>query len=378
MFGARGTGKTTLLKQGFQGKKTLWIDLLTDADESRFGRRPDELSQVLQLGSFQRVVIDEVQKAPKLLDIVHHEMERRKEIQFILTGSSARKLKRGAANLLAGRALTHHLFPLTTLELGSQFNLRDSLELGTLPKLFEWGDREGKNAFLRSYVRNYLKEEILVEQLVRQLNPFRDFLEVAAQSNGSIVNYAKIARDIGVDDKTVHNYFSILEDTLVGFHLPSFHRSVRKQQQTSPKFYFFDPGVVRALNNTLRVELLPQTHAFGNAFEHWVILECFRLNEYYQLDYQFYYFRTKDGGEIDLVVQRPGEPELLVEIKSASRVTEEHTAKVRRFQKTWDRPCEAEVWSLDTLTKMEGDVACLHWQEALQKHFTEKDTLVRK
>lgn len=370
LFGARGTGKTTLLKQGFQGKKTLWIDLLTDRDESRFGRRPDELSQVLKQGSFHRVVIDEVQKAPKLLDIVHYEMERRKEIQFILTGSSARKLKRGAANLLAGRALTQHLFPFTTSELGGQFNLREALELGTLPQMFEYRDREEKNAFLRSYVRNYLKEEILVEQLVRQLNPFRDFLEVAAQSNGAIVNYAKIARDIGVDDKTVHNYFSILEDTLIGFHLPSFHRSVRKQQQTSPKFYFFDPGVVRALNNTLRVELLPQTHAFGNAFEHWVILECFRLNEYYQLDYQFFYFRTKDGGEIDLVVQRPGEPELLVEIKSTSRVTEEHTAKVRRFQKTWDRPCEAEVWSLDTLAKMDGNVSCLHWQEALQKHFT--------
>lgn len=369
LFGARGTGKTTLLKQGFQGEETLWIDLLTDADESRYGRHPDELSQVLKQGNFHRVVIDEVQKAPKLLDIVHHEMEKRKTVQFILTGSSARKLKRGSANLLAGRAFTHHLFPLTTFELRDHFDLREALEFGTLPKLFEHRGPEGKNNFLRSYVKNYLKEEILVEQLVRQLNPFRDFLEVAAQTNGTIVNYSKIAKDVSVDDKTVRNYFSILEDTLVGFHLPAFHRSVRKQQQTAPKFYFFDPGVVRALNNTLRVELLPQTYAFGNAFEHWIILECFRLNEYYQLDYRFFYFQTKDGGEIDLIIQRPGEPELLVEIKSASRVLEEHTAKVRRFQKTWGLECHAEVWSLDTLSKNDGGVECLHWQKALQKHF---------
>src|SRR3989338_7929348 len=171
LFGARGTGKTTLLKQGFGGEKTLWIDLLTDADESRYGRRPDELSQALKQGKFHKVVIDEVQKAPKLLDIVHHEMELRKDTQFILTGSSARKLKRGSANLLAGRALTQHLFPLTASELGDQFNLKDVLELGTLPKLFECRDRDGKNALLRSYISNYLKEEILVEQLVRQLNP---------------------------------------------------------------------------------------------------------------------------------------------------------------------------------------------------------------
>ena len=369
LFGARGTGKTTLLKRSFHGKDILWIDLLTDADESRYGRRPDELSQVLKHGNYQSVVIDEVQKAPKLLDIVHHEMEKRKTTQFILTGSSARKLKQGSANLLAGRAMTHHLFPLTTFELGDRFNLQEALELGTLPKLFEYRDREEKNGFLRSYISNYLREEIMVEQLVRRLNHFRDFLEVSAQSNGTVVNYSKIARDVGADDKTVNNYFSVLEDTLIGFHLPSFHRSVRKQQRTSPKFYFFDPGVVRALNNTLRVPLLPQTYAFGNAFEHWIILECFRLNEYRQLDYRFSYLQTKDGGEIDLIIQRPGEPELLVEIKSASRVTEEQTAKVRRFQKTWDGVCQAEVWSLDSISKNDGGIECLHWQTALQKHF---------
>lgn len=369
IFGARGTGKSTLLEGQFKGAGTLWIDLLTDADESRYGRDPDELTRVLEAGIYQCVVIDEVQKAPKLLDIVHHEMGKHKKTQFVLTGSSARKLKRGMANLLAGRAFTYHLFPLTAFELGDAFNLKNSLELGTLPKLFEYESREEKNDFLRSYAKNYLREEILVEQLVRQLNPFRDFLEVAAQCNGTILNYSKVAKDIGVDDKTVTNYFSILEDTLIGFHLPAFHRSVRKQQRMSPKFFFFDPGIVRALNNTLRVELLPQTYAFGNAFEHWVILECFRLNEYYQLDYRFSYLQTKDGGEVDLIIQRPGKAELLVEIKSTVKVTGEHTAKLNRFQKSWGISCEAEVWSLDNVQKKDDGVLCIDWQTALKKHF---------
>lgn len=369
LFGARGTGKSTLLKEQFQEKQTLWIDLLTEADENRYGRHPDELSRVLKAGNYRRVIIDEVQKAPKLLDIVHHEMGEGEKTQFILTGSSARKLKRGSANLLAGRAFTYHLFPLTTFEMGDVFNLKNCLETGSLPKLVGYQNREEKNDFLRSYVNTYLKEEILVEQLVRQINPFRDFLEVAAQSNGKIVNYSKIAKDVGVDDKTIYNYFSILEDTLIGFHLPAFHRSVRKQQRMAPKFYFFDPGIVRTLNNTLRVELLPQTYAFGNAFEHWVILECFRLNEYYQLDFQFFYLATKDGAEIDLIIQRPGKPELLVEIKSTTKAMGEHTAKLKRFQKSWGTPCESELWSLDPLAKNDDGIVCMDWQTALKTHF---------
>lgn len=153
-----------------------------------------------------------------------------------------------------------------------------------------------------------------------------------------IAGQSSIARDIGVDDKTVMNYFSILEDTLIGFILPSYHRSIRKQQRQAPKLYFFDTGVVRALNQTLRVELLPQTYAFGRAFEHWVILECHKLNHYYKLDYRFSYLRTKDGAEIDLIIQRPGQPDLLVEIKSTERVAHEHTTKLKAFHESWGTP----------------------------------------
>lgn len=367
LFGARGTGKTTLLERLYSKEETLWIDLLRNADEELYGRNPDELSNVLDTKKFRRVVIDEVQKAPKILDVVHREIEKRKDVQFILTGSSVRKLKRGSADLLAGRAFTYHLFPLTTTELGPHFNLKDVLEFGSLPKLLEYSEREDKNEFLRSYVRTYLREEIQIEQLVRNLNPFRNFLEVAAQSNGKIVNYTKIANDIGADNKTVYNYFSILEDTLIGFFLPAFHRSIRKQQNEAPKFYLFDPGVTRALAGTLRVELLPQTYAFGDAFEHWVILECHRINEYKKLDYKLSYLRSKSGAEVDLVIGRPGGKDLLVEIKSAERITKDHASKIGRFMNDWDRPCIAQIWSLDKNAKIIDGVECLYWRDGIDK-----------
>jgi predicted AAA+ superfamily ATPase len=369
LFGARGTGKTTLLKHLYSGTGALWIDLLKEADEERYGRRPDELSLILASQSFQRVIIDEIQKAPKLLDIVHLEMERDKKTQFILTGSSARKLKRGAANLLAGRAFTYHLFPFTGLELGDRFQLQEALEFGSLPKVYEYAKGDDKNEFLRAYVKTYLKEEIQVEQLVRRLNPFRDFLEIAAQSNGQMISYSKIGRDVGVDDKTVHTYFSILEDTLVGFFLPAYGRSVRKQQREAPKFYFFDTGVVRALSGTLRVELVPKTYAFGKAFEHWVIAECHRMNEYKKCDFRFSYLRTKDDVEIDLIIKRPGQRELLVEIKSTQQVLANEASRIKHLSQDWDIPCEAQIWSLDQEEKNIDGILCLPWQEGLRRAF---------
>jgi predicted AAA+ superfamily ATPase len=368
LFGARGTGKSTLLRELFPEKDTLWIDFLSDQDEDLYGRNPDNLSRVIAESRPQRVVIDEVQKAPKILDVVHKEIEKNKSIQFIMTGSSARKLKRGAANLLAGRAFSYALFPFTAKELGQNFDLNQALHFGTLPALTMFSTHTDKEEFLRSYVRTYIKEEVQLEQLVRNLDPFRDFLEVAALANGQIINYSKIARDIGTDDKTVKSYFSILEDTLLGFHLPAFHRSIRKQQREAPKFYLFDPGVTRALSKTLRVELLPKTYAFGRAFEHFILLECHRLNEYLRLDYGLHYLRTKSDVEIDLIIQRPGKPDLLVEIKSTDRITTDDTRTVERISADWDRQCEAQVWSLDPTPQKIGRTRCLFWLDGLGEY----------
>jgi predicted AAA+ superfamily ATPase len=369
LFGARGVGKSTLLREIFGSKETLWIDLLSDEDEERFGRDPDELTKVLDRRKFKRVIIDEIQKSPKLLDVVHIEIEKKK-IHFVLTGSSARKLKRGAGNLLGGRAFVYHLFPLTYRELGKTFDLERALRFGTLPQIFSYSSESDVMEYLRSYISAYLKEEILIEQLIRDLDPFRDFLEIAAQTNGQIINFSKIARDVGVDDKTIKSYFQILEDTLVGFLLPPFHRSIRKRQRESPKFFLFDVGVKRALDKTLRLDILPRNYSFGSAFEHFVLAECFRLNEYLKLDFKFSYLRTKDDVEIDLIIERPGQPDLLVEIKSTDRVVEDDARSLNSIVKDWDRDYEAEIWSLDPFEKQEGHLRCRHWMNALDEVFS--------
>lgn len=369
LFGARGCGKSTLLRELFDDQGTLWIDLLRAEDEDSYRRNPDELSKQIERLKPKRVVIDEIQKIPKLLDVVHREIERNKKTQFILTGSSARKLKRGSANLLAGRAFSFHLFPLTTSELGDLFDLDNALHFGSLPALLQFGDASDKVEYLRTYARTYLKEEILQEQLIRNLDPFQNFLEIAAQSNGRILSYSKIARDLGVDDKTVQNYYSILADTYVGFFLEPFHRSIRKRQKVSPKFYLFDLGVKRALERNLTVQMEARSYAYGEAFETWIVQECFRLNEYGRHDFKLSYLRTQADVEVDLIFERPGKKDLLVEIKSTSRLQEQDASSLARIAADWDRPCEAQVWSLDPREKNIGTIACLPWRAGLDGAF---------
>jgi len=372
LFGARGTGKTTLLEGLFKSKTTLWINLLTEADEFRFGKHPDELSKILATTSFDYIIIDEVQKFPKLLDIVHLEIENKKLKKipfFILTGSSARKLKRDGANMLGGRAITFNLFPFTHIELGDKFNLENQLKYGSLPLLLKCETNSDKEDFLKSYVQNYLKEEVLIEQLVRQIEPFKDFLEVAAQMNGEPINYSKISRDVNASDQTIKTFFQILEDTLVGFHLKAFHRSIRKQQKESEKFYFFDTGVVRALSRKLKLPLEPRTSDFADAFEHFIILEIHRLCNYENNDYRMSYIRSKDDVEVDLVIERPGKPDLLVEIKSTNQVKEIDSKSISSYQKDWDQPCEAVLLSLDPYEKKFKNVRCFFWKDGIKKCF---------
>ena len=290
---------------------------------------------------------------------------------FILTGSSARKLKRGGANLLAGRAFVYHLFSLSCFELKERFDLNQALHWGTLPKIFSLETDNEREEFLRSYASTYLKEEIGNEQLVRQLPPFRRFLEVAAQCNGKIINYANIAKDVGVDEKTIKEYFVILEDTLIGFFLEPFHNSFRKRLAEKPKFYFFDTGVVRSLSRRLSVPLVSRTSAYGEAFEHFVLLEFMRLGSYFQPDYRFSYILTAAGVEVDLVVERPGKPLLCVEIKSSDTIAESDISSFARLTK--DIPdSEAIVLSQDRFMKRYGHVICMPWQTGLAELFPRK------
>ena len=369
LFGARGTGKSTLLQQKFDSSKTLWVDLLNYKEESLFSKNPDRLSFLISNKLYKKVIIDEIQKAPKLLDIVHKEIVKNKKIQFIMTGSSARKLKRGQANLLAGRAVAYYLHPFSYLEQGEQFHLNQALQFGGLPQLSNLKSKKEKLLFLESYVENYLKEEILQEQIVRKIQPFKNFLEIMAQLNGETINYSKFAKEIGADHKTIQNYFSILEDTLLGFFLPAYSRSIRKQQQKAPKFYLFDTGVKRALEGILTVPMKTHTFSFGKAFEHFLILECFKLNHYLRKSYKFSYFKTKNGLEIDLIIQKPGKKEILVEIKSTDTLRKDHASKLNRFSKDWASPHSKQLWSLDAYIQNIQGVKCLPWSIALKKMF---------
>lgn len=371
LFGPRGTGKSTLLRERFDLSHCLLLDLLDSSTEDRFQRNPSELYSIVKglSSNTTHIIIDEIQKIPKLLDEVHRLIEETDKI-FILTGSSARKLKHGGANLLAGRAFVYHLFPLSCFELGTVFNLHQALHWGTLPKIFSFEEDLDKSEFLRAYSDTYLKEEIWNEQVIRKLLPFRRFLEVAAQCNGKIVNYANISRDVGVDDKTIKEYFHVLEDTMIGFFLEPYHHSFRKRLVEKPKFYFFDPGVVRSLSRRLSVPLEPRTAAYGEAFEHFVILEFIRLASYFQPDFRFSFMRTVNDVEIDLVVERPGKPLLCIEIKSTDAIAEKDVSSFNKLTASIEG-CEAIVLSQDRFTKQFDHVVCLPWKQGLEEIFPE-------
>jgi predicted AAA+ superfamily ATPase len=370
LFGPRGAGKTTLLKNLPWFSNCLYINLLKAKEEQRFSRNPDELIAIASAlaPQIQHIIIDEVQKLPKLLDIVHELIETT-QLKFILTGSSARKLKHGGANLLAGRAFVFNLFPFTFLEVDSSNSLIAFLQWGLLPKIFEYQDNEKKKLFLEAYTSTYLKEEIWAEQFIRELDPFRRFLEVAAQANGKIINYSNIARDVGTSDKNIQKYFSILEDTLIGFHLEAFHHSFRKRLSKSPKFYFFDPGVVRALTLQLSLTINPGTSQYGEAFEHFIILQCKALASYYHRDYRFSYLKTKDDAEVDLVVERPGLPALFIEIKSSENVQSSQLSTLKSLTKDFAN-CEAICFSCDEYRKKIDDIVVFPWREGIELYFS--------
>lgn len=386
LFGARATGKSFLLRELFTDKigsrRIIWIDLLSNKEFLRYRKNPSLLyEECLQLcrsipitnekDNNLWVVIDEVQRVPELLNEVHRIIESREfsqRILFALTGSSARKLKRGGANLLAGRALVNNLFPLTASELGTNFNLNTVINWGSLPPVINSSDDLIREETLISYFATYLREEIKEEQVVRNLDPFVRFLEAAAQTSGKIVNYSKIAREGNVDGKAVSRYYQILEDTLLGIFLPSYHRSVRKQQTKSPKFYFFDLGVQRAIEGKITIPVTEQSYEYGNLFEQLFILEVYRLNSYLRTRYKLSYLRSKDGAEIDLIVEAPTKKIFLIEIKSSHSAKELDNKHIEKFLPNFDN-ATGWVVSRDKKDRIVGNTRFIHWQTALSELF---------
>ena len=372
LFGARGTGKSTLLRAKFPQDDYFWVDLLHPEQEMRYGTMPERLLddwRSLQDSQKARgwLVIDEVQRVPKLLDVVHIGIEQH-GIKFAMTGSSTVKLRRGAANLLAGRAVTFNLHPFSALELGEAFDLEDALNFGTLPRAVALRhDTTERRRFLAGYVSTYLREEIQAEQLARRLEPFRYFLEAAAAASGSILNIAKLARQANIEARTAQRYFALLEDTMIGFYLPAFDRSVRRRQAKHQKFYFFDPGVARAATQTLRTGITEGSYEFGRLFEQFVILEILKTNAACESDYQLSYLNTADGGEIDLIATR-GKTTLAIEIKSARDPDITAIRRLSRLSKGIDN-CQPYIFCRTSIASEIEGVRVLPWQQGVVQLF---------
>lgn len=333
LFGARGTGKTSLLKKLFRAK-TLYIDLLDLDLERKYQLDPEALYRELtakRADEIETVIIDEIQKVPKLLDVVHRKIEEQR-FTFVLTGSSARKLKVGAANLLAGRAAVFNLYPFLLREINKDQELHARIQFGTLPYVVTAESDLERRRYLKAYSQTYLKEEVWGEQLIRKIEPFRRFLPLAAQIHGQPVNYSKIARAIGVDDNTVRSYFSILEDTLIGFFLDAYSGSVRKQLKGAPKFYLFDIGVKRALEDLIDFPIVHGSFEYGVLFESLIINEIIRTISYREIALRFSYLATEGGAEVDLVISQGRRVVALIEIKSGSSITSDDIRHIRNFQ----------------------------------------------
>lgn len=326
LFGPRGTGKSFWVKAQFS--KAVYIDLLEARIYNDLLADPQRLTQFIPRNCLEWIVIDEIQKVPALLDEVHRLIEKEK-YTFVLTGSSARKLKRTSSNLLAGRALTYAMHPLTTHELGNDFTLEHSLRFGQLPSVYIEKDPQG---YLESYVKTYLQEEVQQEGLVRNLSAFSRFLEAASFSQASIINFSNIARECAVERKVVENYFSILEDLLLGVRVPPFLRKAKRRLLHHHKFYFFDVGVYRTLRPQGPLDLPEEIE--GGALETLVMQELRAFNDNLKLKYQLYYWATADRKEVDFVLY--GERGFLAfEVKRTGRIKEDDLKGLRTFLKDY-------------------------------------------
>ncbi len=321
LWGPRQTGKTTLLRERYSGSK--WLDLLKSDEYVYYSTNPERLRQEIEAEGpdpTNQIVIDEVQRVPELLNEVHWMIENH-QLKFALCGSSARKVRRGGANLLGGRAFRYVLHGLTAGELGDDFDLGRLLNRGYMPRIYESNQSA---RMLGSYIADYLEEEIAAEGLVRQLPVFARFLDVAALSDGESVNFANIASDCGVSAPTVKGYFEILVDTLLGTWLPAYHRRAKRRTVKSPKFYFADVGIVNRLAR--RGTVIAGSEQFGKAFENWVHHELSAFISYRNIDARLTYWGLTSQTEVDFLLD---DLSIAIEAKSSENITHRHLKGLR-------------------------------------------------
>lgn len=353
LWGARQTGKSTLLKQLFP--EAMYYDLLLSDEFERLNRQPQTMRQEIlaAAGKYQKkpiVIIDEVQKVPALLDeaqwlIVNH------GIQFILCGSSARKLKRAEGNLLGGRAVRFELYPFVYKEIPN-FDLMKALNGGLLPRHYL---SERPRQLIHAYIGDYLQQEIAAEALTRNIPAFGKFLESAAFSNGEIINYRNIASECGISAPTVKEYFQILEDTLIANFIPSYQKRPKRRVIQSPKFYFFDLGIANFLLK--RGEVRYKSELFGRVFEHFIFQELIARSHYSGINYSISYWRTASQIEVDFVL---GDHEVIIEVKVVDFANTNHCRNLKAFQEEY-KVKKSVVVSLDPRPRLLDSVNILPW-----------------
>lgn len=297
LFGPRGTGKTSWLREHLPN--ALYLDLLDFSVFNLLSTEPHRLEKLISPEYKDWIIVDEVQRVPQLLNEVHRLIEHKK-YRFILTGSSARSLKRYGTNLLAGRALRYYMHPLVAQEIGDMFNVEHALEFGLLPMAVTHQDPK---KYLQTYVQTYVREEVLQEGVTRNIGSFTRFLEIASFSQGNTVNFSEVARELGIDRKKVAEYFDILEDLLIARRITSFSQRAKRKLVAHQKFFFFDNGVYRALRPMGPLDTPEEVD--GAALETLFLQSLLAINDYYDLGYTFYFWRTHAGQEVDFVAYGP-------------------------------------------------------------------------
>ena len=354
-WGARQTGKSTLLKTLFPN--ALWFDLLLSDEYERLSKKPELLREIILANrNVSLVIIDEIQRLPDLLNEVHWLISNHK-VRFILSGSSPRKILRGGFNLLGGRALRYELYPLISVEI-PEFDLIRALNHGLLPRHY---DSANPRKLLSSYIGSYLQDEIVAEARIRNVHTFSRFLEVAALTNGEMINYTNIASDCGISAKTIKEYFQILEDTLIGRYLPSFQKRPKRRVITAPKFYMFDIGITNYLLNRTKIE--KGTELFGKAFEHFIYQEIYAHSRYSDVNYPMYYWRTASQIEIDFVL---GDHEVAIEVKATDQATVRHLKGLKAFAEEYDVK-KLILVSNDPLPRLVDGIEILPWKIFLER-----------
>lgn len=362
LFGPRGTGKSTFLREQFPD--ALYLDLLLPDVFRSYSARPERLQELVQ-GNPEKtiIVLDEIQKVPELLSVVHVLIERYPEKQFVLTGSSARKLRRAGTNLLGGRALRCSLHPFTASELGMNFSLEDALQFGLLPLVHSSAD---PRATLQTYLDLYIREEVQAEGLTRNMGQFSRFLEAISFSHGSLLNVSNVAREAEVERKTVENYIGILEDLLLAFRIPVFQKRAKRAVVKHEKFYLFDSGVFRALRPTGPLDSPEEVG--GAALEGLVAQHLRAWIENRREGEELFFFRTKSGTEVDFIVYGP-KIFWAIEIKNSAKINPRDSQSLRSFQQDYPE-CKTFLLSRDVEKRQEVGVLFLGVEEFLQKYLT--------